>query len=228
MATQGAGGCVLGTEAGRMSAGLGPSCMQLGWADWILSGAGYSYGLRRRERNRHRGIDMLFRLVLELTPGKMVDRGKESATEDDRSLEALWANQVSINRQLKELSTDVLLLTIEMRCHCGQGMKMEIDIASASEVINAPTASPVIPTPALSSPPPVDGLTMTPKSIPAHAPLKPSAAPSPIIEASGPIVMQSLDAAGPSPQVAQGENSGGRQVETGIVLVVSLLMALAQ
>ncbi|PKU71547.1 Blue copper protein [Dendrobium catenatum] len=112
--------------------------------------------------------------------------------------------------------------------HCGQGMKMEIDIASASEVINAPAASPVIPTPALSSPPPVDGLTMAPQSIPAPAPLKPPAALSPIIQTSGPPLIQSPEAAGPSLQVAQGENSGGRQVEAGIVLVVGLLMALAQ
>ncbi|XP_028556926.1 uncharacterized protein LOC110109044 [Dendrobium catenatum] len=45
----------------------------------------------------------------------MNDRGKAPATEDDRSLEALWTKHEGVNRRLDELSADVQRLTVEIR-----------------------------------------------------------------------------------------------------------------
>ncbi|KAH0468233.1 hypothetical protein IEQ34_003266 [Dendrobium chrysotoxum] len=55
-------------------------------------------------------------LVSEPSPGgKMMDRGKEPATEEVRTLEMLWANQESVHCRIDEVAADVQRLTVEIR-----------------------------------------------------------------------------------------------------------------
>ncbi|KAL0928230.1 hypothetical protein M5K25_000102 [Dendrobium thyrsiflorum] len=52
------------------------------------------------------------RLVSELQSSRMTDKCKGLATDEDRSIESLWANQANILRQLESLSTDVQRLSL--------------------------------------------------------------------------------------------------------------------
>ncbi|KAK8968180.1 hypothetical protein KSP40_PGU008502 [Platanthera guangdongensis] len=114
--------------------------------------------------------------------------------------------------------------------HCAQGMKLQINTVSASTVINPQPTSPVIQTPIISSPPPPPPSPVIPTPTFSSPPPPPPPAspviPTPTISVPPPLTASPDQ--GPPPEVAQKKNNGRRQVEAaGVVLAVSLLMALA-